>query len=42
MTEQIAPTWDDGPTPFAFTVRTPFPPPGGSPVVADDSAVCPA
>jgi hypothetical protein len=32
----------DGPTPFAFTARTPFPPPGGSPVVADESAVCPA
>jgi hypothetical protein len=32
----------DGPTPFAFTIRTPFAPAGGSPVAADDSAVCPA
>ena len=32
----------DGPTPYAFTLRAPFPPPGGAPVQADESAVCPA
>ena len=34
----------DGPAPRAFTLRSPFPPPGGDPasVAPDESAVCPA
>jgi hypothetical protein len=40
--ERLTHLRDRGPTPSAFTFRTPFPAPEGSPVVSDDDWFCPA
>lgn len=40
--ERLAHLREHGPTPFAFTVRAPFPSPSGAQVSSDDGWLCPA
>jgi uncharacterized protein DUF3291 len=40
--ERLAHLREHGPTPFAFTLRSPFPSPAGDEITSDDDWLCPA